>query len=170
MREVTDRDNRNRALLVVGVVVLVLAVVFGVVLPDRADEQRQLAETHAQIRKGIAQFRTEQYELSAQTLGNIPEERVDDWHVPYYLGSALVQLKDYENGAARLEEALALNPQNENILFALGVAYFKLGNLGLSKAYFASVIEINPGNEEARGLMDIMAKLERQSSAPAEPE
>ena len=170
MREVTDRDNRNRALLVVGVVVLVLAVVFGVVLPDRAEEQRQLAETHAQIRKGIEQFRAEQYELSAETLGSIPAERVDDWHVPYYLGSALVQLKDYENGAARLEEALALNPQNENILFALGVAYFKLGNLGLSKAYFASVIEINPGNEEARGLMDIMAKLERQSSAPAEPE
>ena len=157
-------------LIASGVLVVALAIVFGVVLPDRAAEQRQLAETHAQIREGIAQFRAEQYELSVQTLGNIPEERVDDWHVPYYLGSALVQLKDYENGAARLEEALALNPRNVNILFALGVAYFKLGKLGLSKAYFASVIEIDPNHEEARGLMDIMAKLERQSSAPAESE
>jgi Flp pilus assembly protein TadD len=151
MRDVIDRDNRNRALIAAGVVVVALAIVFGLVLPERADEQRRLAETHAQIREGIAQFRAEQYELSAQTLGSIPEDRVDDWHVPYYLGSALVQLKDYENGAARLEQALVLNPENENILFALGVAYFKLG-------------------EEARGLMDIMAKLERQSSAPAESE
>ena len=166
----TDRGNRNRVLIAVGAVVVALAVVFGVVLPDRAEKQRQLAETHAQIREGIAQFRAEQYELSVQTLGSIPEEQVDDWHVPYYLGSALVQLKDYENGAARLEQALALDPQNENILFALGVAYFKLGNLGLSKAYFASVIEIDPNHQEARGLMDIMAKLERQSSVPAESE
>lgn len=157
-------------LLVVVVVVIALAVVFGVVLPDRADEQRQLAETHAQIREGIAQFRAEQYELSVQTLSSIPEERVDDWHIPYYLGSALIQLKDYENGAARLEEALVLNPQNENILFALGVAYFKQGKLDLSKAYFASVVEIDPNHEEAKGLMDIMAKLERQSSAPADSE
>jgi tetratricopeptide (TPR) repeat protein len=157
-------------LIVGGVLVVALAIVLGVVLPHRAEKQRQVAETHAQIREGIAQFRAEQFELSAQTLGNIPEDRVDDWHVPYYLGSALVQLKDYENGAARLEQALTLDPQNENILFALGVAYFKLGNLDLSKAYFASVIEINPGNEEARGLMDIMARLERQSSPPAESE
>jgi tetratricopeptide (TPR) repeat protein len=170
MRKVTDRDSRNRALITVGIVVVALAIVFGVVLPDRAENQGQLAETHAQIRDGIEQFRAEQYELSVQTLGSIPEERVDDWHVPYYLGSALVQLKDYENGAARLEQALALDPRNENVLFALGVAYFKLGNLGLSKAYFAKVIEINPNHEEARGLMDIMAKLERQSSAPTESE
>ena len=55
-------------------------------------------------------------------------------------------------------------------MFALGVAYFKLGNLALSKAYFAAVLQINPGNEEAKGLMDIMARLERQSNAAAEPE
>lgn len=170
MRQVTDRGNGKRALIGVGILVLALAIVFGVVLPERAEKQRQLAEMHAQIREGIAQFRAEQFELSAQTLGSIPEDRIDDWHVPYYLGSALVQLKDYENGAAHLEQALTLDPRNENILFALGVAYFKLGNLALSKAYFATVIEIDPTHEEARGLMDIMARLERQSSAPAESE
>lgn len=170
MREVTDRENRNRSLLTLGGVVLAVAAVFGVLLLDRADEQASLAETHAQIRAGIEQFRAEQYELSAQTLGSIPEDRVDDWHVPYYLGSALIQLKDYENGAARLEQALLLDPRNVNILFALGVAYFKMGNLALSKAYFASVIEIEPNHEEAKGLMDIMAKLERQSGAPADSE
>jgi hypothetical protein len=39
--------------------------------------------------------------------------------------------------------------------------YYKLGNLSLSKAYFASVLKIDPGHEEAKGLMDIMAGLER---------
>ena len=149
-------------------VAVLTGVILGAVLLDRADERNQLAEMHAKINEGIAQFRAEQYELSVQTLGSIPEEHVDDWHVPYYLGSALIQLQDYEDGAARLEAALALNPENENILFALGVVYYKLGNLGLSKAYFASVVEMQPSHEEAKGLLDIMAKLERQSTAPAE--
>ena len=71
-------------------------------------------------------------------------------------------LKDYESAAPILEQALQLNPQKTEILFELGVVYFKLGNLALSKAYFASVVEIDPSNEEAKGLMDIMANLERQ--------
>ena len=81
-------------------------------------------------------------------------------------------LKNYPAAAPLLEEALALNPQETQILFELGVVYFKLGNLGLSKAYFEAVVEIDPTNEDARGLMDIMANLERQSdleNAPPEP-
>jgi hypothetical protein len=50
------------------------------------------------------------------------------------------------------------------------VAYFKLGNLKLAKGYFASVLEINPNDEQAKGLMDIMAKLERNSVAEADEE
>ena len=43
-----------------------------------------------------------------------------------------------------------------------------MGNLAMSKAYFAQVLEIDPTDEEARGLMDIMANLERmQQDAPA---
>ena len=80
------------------------------------------------------------------------------------MGSALIKLKDYESGAMRLEEALALNNNEKNILFALGVVYYKLGNLSLSKAYFAAVLEIDPGHEEAKGLMDIMARSGAASS------
>ena len=54
-----------------------------------------------------------------------------------------------------------MNPGEADIPFALGVAYFKLGNLALAKGYFASVVEIDPGHEEARGLVDAMANLER---------
>jgi tetratricopeptide (TPR) repeat protein len=157
----TGRDNKNRTWLVVSLGVIVVALVIGANSIYRIEQRRQLGDVHALIDEGIAQFRAEQYELSAQTLGSIPEDLIEDWHIPYYLGSALIQLKDYEKGAARLEEALALNPTDKNALFALGVAYYKLGNLSLSKAYFASVLEIDPSHEEAKGLMDIMASLER---------
>ena len=165
----TARESRNRTYLVVGVSAIVLALIVGANSYYRAEQRRQLADVHALIDEGIAQFRAEQYELSAQTLGSIPEDLVQDWHIPYYLGSALIQLKDYEKGAAQLEAALALNPSDKNALFALGVAYYKLGNLSLSKAYFAAVIEIDPSHEEAKGLMDIMSKLERyQTQGDAE--
>ena len=157
----TARDGRNRTLLLASVGVIVVALIMGASLFYRAEQRTQLGDVHALIDEGIAQFRAEQYELSVQTLGSIPENSTQDWHVPYYLGSALIQLKDYEKGAVKLEEALALNPSKKNVLFALGVAYYKLGNLSLSKAYFAAVLEIDPGHEEAKGLMDIMARLER---------
>ena len=157
----TGRDSRNRILLIAGAGVLAVALIAGANSFYRMEQQQQLGDAHAVINEGIAQFRAEQYEQSVQTLGSIPDGLIEDWHVPYYLGSALIQLKDYEKGAVHLEEALALNPSDKNILFALGVAYYKLGNLSLSKAYFAAVIEIDPSHEEAKGLMDIMARLER---------
>ena len=72
-----------------------------------------------------------------------------------------MMLKDYEPAVIHLEQALTLDNKNIAILYALGVAYFKLGNLKLARGYFASVLEINPNDEQAKGLMDIMAKLER---------
>lgn len=157
--------GRNGTLLGIFIGLLVVALIIGASYMYRVEQRSQFADVNSLMAQGIAHFRAENYELSVQTLGSIPRELVDDWHIPYYLGSALIQLKDYEKGAARLEEALVLNPSDKNILFALGVAYFKLGNLSLSKAYFSSVLEVDPGNEEAKGLMDIMARLERRSVA-----
>jgi tetratricopeptide (TPR) repeat protein len=108
-------------------------------------------------------FRTNKFAESLEVLQGIPEGVLDDWHLPYYTATAMVMLKDYESAVPELEKALALNPQETVILFELGVVYYKLGKLALSKGYFASVVEIDPSNEEARGLMDIMANLERQT-------
>jgi tetratricopeptide (TPR) repeat protein len=156
-------DSRQRALLFASAGVAALALVLATVyLVHRMEREREIGDVRAVVAEGIAQFRAEQYELSLETLGSIPEHLVTDWHIPYYQGSALVQLKEYRKGADYLESALALNPNEENVLFALGVVYFKLGNLALSKAYFAAVLDVNPGHEEAKGLMDVMASLERQ--------
>ena len=45
-----------------------------------------------------------------------------------------------------------------------------MGNLKLARGYFASVLAINPNDEQAKGLMDIMAKLERSSVAEGDEE
>jgi tetratricopeptide (TPR) repeat protein len=127
------------------------------------NKEKQVTEQQAiaSLDQGIALFREKKYAESLEILQSIPDGVIDDWHLPYYTATALVMLKDYQPAALKLEEALVLNPQETAILFELGVVYFKLGNLGLSKGYFAAVIEIDPGNEEAKGLMDIMANLER---------
>ena len=160
----------SRNLLVASIGLVLVAVVVAANYVYRIEQQRQVGDVHLLVDEGIAQFRAEQYELSLQTLGSIPEDSVEDWHIPYYMGTALIKLKDYQPAAVQLEKALVLNGKEKNILFALGVVYYKLGKLSLSKAYFALVLEIDPGHEEAKGLMDIMANLERIQPGVANPE
>ena len=128
------------------------------------NENKQVTEQQAlaSLDQGIALFREKKYEESLEVLQAIPDGVLQDWHLPYYMATAHVMLKDYKSAAPILEKALVLNPEETQILFELGVVYYKLGKLGLSKGYFASVLEIDPSNEEAKGLMEIMANLERQ--------
>lgn len=159
----TNPEKKSRKPLFGGIGLVLIVAGVAIIYMYQVEQQRQAAfDAHGQIDTGMAQFYAGQYELSLQTLGSIPASSIEDWHIPYYKGSSHIQLKDYASGAALLEEALALNPVEKNILFGLGVAYYKLGNLSLSKAYFASVLEVDPTHEEAKGLMDIMASLERQ--------
>ena len=148
-------------LFVLALFVTILAV--GGLL-NKYHTQKQEVEQRALITldRGISLFREGKYAESLTELQSIPDGVLQDWHLPYYTASAHVMLKDYPPAVAKLEDALTLNPQETRILFELGVVHFKLGNLGLSKGYFASVVEIDPTNEEAKGLMDIMANLERQ--------
>ena len=88
----------------------------------------------------------------------------------YHQGSELILSKDYEAAADKLEQALVLNKEDIGTLYALGVVYYKLGNLKLAKGYFAAMLEINPNDETAKGLMDIMAGLERNSVTEPEQE
>ena len=126
---------------------------------DYTASQEQHYETALQ--SGINAFNAKNYTQAIGELQQVPSAYGAGWHARYYEGSAHILLKDYEAAAPLLEEALSLNPANTRIMHALGVTYFKLGKLGLSKGYFAQVLEIDPTDAEARGLMDIMANLER---------
>jgi Flp pilus assembly protein TadD len=152
----------------IGLLVIV-SVVFGVYRYELT-RQEQVAEARVQLETGIWQFNNKDYEAALQTLRAIPKGTVEDWRKLYYEGAALVQLRNYEEATAVLEEAWSLNQTEEDIPFALAVAYFKQGNLQLAKGYFHAVIQINPQNADAKGLMDIMASLERMQPGAAETE
>ncbi len=154
--------TKVRKLLVAGFGLVLIAAVVAAAYEYRIERQRQVEEAAVLLLEGIAQFHQEQYETALETLHSIPQGAIEDWRISYYTGATLIKLQDYAAAAVSLEEALTLNSKEEDIPFALGIVYYKLGNLSLSKSYFHSVLEIDPGHEEAKGLMDIMAKMERQ--------
>ena len=100
----------------------------------------------------------------------VQQNDVEQAEALYHQGSELILSKDYEAAADKLEQALVLSKEDTGTLYALGVVYYKLGNLKLAKGYFAAMLEINPNDETAKGLMDIMAGLERKSATEPEKE
>ena len=127
-----------------------------------AVKEQRLERQRAALDAGIEALENQQYDSAVSHFRSVPSSHPDAWQARHLEGSARIMLKDYARAVPLLEEALALNPTHTRTLHALGVAHFKLGNLAMSKAYFAQVLEIDPADEEARGLMDIMASLERQ--------
>lgn len=162
--------TKTRKLIFSAVALVFLAAVVVGFYRYQLERQRQGEEALALIEAGIAQFQQNQYESAVETFRSIPEGATKDWRPPYYVGAALIQLRDFEAAVVSLEEALSLNDEEERIPFALGVAYFKLGELSLSKGYFHAVLKINPNNADAKGLMDIMANLERNQPPAAPPD
>ena len=138
----------------------IIAIVFGVYQYE-VKRQQQIDEARTQVEIGIMLFKQKDYQGALDTLRATPDVGIQDWRNLYYQGASLVQLKNYEEAVVALEEAWSLNQAEEDIPFALAVAYFKLGNLALAKSYFHAVIKLNPENADAKGLMDIMANLER---------
>jgi tetratricopeptide (TPR) repeat protein len=159
---VTEPKTRTRSLLIAAVATVLVVVVGVTIYAGRMAQGERAKEAERQMEEGIAQFHQKQYEQSLATLGAIPEDVFRHWRVHYYKGSALINLKDFSSAATELEQALELKPDEPRVLFALGVVYYRLNNPSVSKAYFGKVLEIEPGNEDARGLMDIMATIERQ--------
>jgi len=123
--------------------------------------QERQAQQQAALEAGIEAFKQNQYDLAVSEFRAVPSAHPEGWQARYLEGSAQIMRKDYARAVPLLEEALALNPTHTRTMHALGVAHYKLGHLSLSKAYFAAVLDVDPGNEEAKGLMDIMSGLER---------
>jgi Flp pilus assembly protein TadD len=161
----TEQGAKPNNFLIAGITLALVVAIIAWIYIDRMgdlEKGRQAEEATLLINQGIEQFQQKQYQQSLETLGGISEDVHQDWHINYYRGSSLIMLKDYEPAAVELEKALALNGEESVILYALGVVYYKLGNLSLSKAHFGKVLEVDPGNEDARGLMDIVANMERK--------
>ena len=144
------------------VIAIAAALWFFALQPEREAVSYSSAELLAD---GIGHFERKEYDLALDVLRQVPEDNAWSAQARYYEGSSYLMLKDYEAAAASLEAALVHDPQNMGALYALGVVWYKLGDISLAKGYFAAVLEINPNDEQAKGLMDIMARLERRSDA-----
>jgi tetratricopeptide (TPR) repeat protein len=157
--------------IVFGLVVLMTLVsVVLLVNNERQEREQQILEATIALERAIDAFEANNFAQSLKFLDSIGESLSNDYRVPFYRGRALIQLKEYEKAVTELEKAFSLNKQVDRIPFALGVLYFKLGNLTLSKGYFHAALQINPANEEAKGLMDKMAALERIQPGEEEAE
>lgn len=159
--------TKNKRISFIALSLLVALVMSGLFYLHNENRQATEQQALASLDQGIALFREKQYPEALDMLQGIPNGVITDWHLPYYMASTHVMLKNFESAAPLLEQALVLNPDETQILFELGVVYYKLGKISLSKSYFASVVELDPTNTDAKGLMDIMVNLERKD--PSQP-
>lgn len=142
---------------------LLVVAVAGFMYMERIDRVRE--EGNDFFNQGVALYHEKRFEESIAALEQVPQAYEYDWRLPYYKASALTQMKEFESAAEFLEEARAMNGDETRILYALGVVYYKLGQLALSRAHFAAVVEIDPAHEHAKGMVDIIARLEREQSS-----
>jgi tetratricopeptide (TPR) repeat protein len=170
--------RKQRNILAAGIAVLaVAAIAYWIVVQQPAQQAETARIEQALLASGIRLYRGGEFEKALQVFERIQGESDRAAKARYYQGNAYMQLKDFASAAQQLEESLALNDHDADTRFALGVVYFKLGKLPIARAYFASVLAIEPETDEARekmedaaGLMDIIASLERQQpAADAEP-
>jgi tetratricopeptide (TPR) repeat protein len=158
--------KKNSTIMLVSLGLLLAAIATAFIYWNLLEKSTETGQHAVLLEQGIALYKQKKYTEAIQELEKIPEKPGKDWRVPYYLGSAGIMLGNNQEAVVSLEQALTLAPQEVGVLYALGVAYYKLGNYKLSKGYFTAVLEINPADEHAKGLMDIMAKLDMQSNEP----
>jgi tetratricopeptide (TPR) repeat protein len=162
--------RRYRNMIIGSVVVILLVSIAGWVYIEQSNLQRVSEQAKQSLDSGISLFEQEKYPEALNVLESIPSGTSSGWWARYYQGSAHIMLKDYPVAVTYLEQAFALNPTEPRIMHALGVAYFKAGNFKLAKAYYAAVLEIDPDDEEAKGLIDIMVKFEKRQSGKTKSE
>ena len=160
--------SRRSNILLALAVIAVAAGVAGLVVLEQSRE-RQASEAEDLLSTGVRLFEEKQYEEALGVLERVPPGSPQEARAWYYRGSVYMMQEDYETAAHFLEHSLALDNRNTGTLYALGVAWYKLGKLKLARSYFAAVLEIDPNDEHAKGLMDIMTNLDRESAGSSEP-
>ena len=161
------KDKLNVILISGAGALLILSVALWFLVPQ-PNQQNDAIKVEELLQSGIKLFKGKKYNETLETLALIPSGSPQEAKARYYQGSVHIMLKDFESAAGYLEQALTLNSKDVGVLYSLGVTYYKLGNVKLAKSYFTSVLEINPNDEQAKGLFDIMAKLERNSTPETE--
>ncbi len=78
-------------------------------------------------------------------------EFAEGWHAR---ATAFYQAGLYGPALDALERALALNPNNFNAIFGLGVMFQEFGDLERAVRAYAQVLELHPHHENAKAAME----------------
>lgn len=167
-------SKKNTVIAGAGLLAVIAVVLWLAVGPTNWQIDEQQAERA--LSSGISLFDQDKFKEAIEVLQQVPAGSVQESRARYYEGSAHMMLGDYETAIEKLQEAQGRTPSDPPTLFALGVASYKLGNIKLARGYFNSVLAINPMDEheqdlwdQARGLVDIMARLDRDPDSVAPP-
>lgn len=152
-----------------------LAVTVSWLFLSRAGLSIDEQQAEEALRSGIELFGQRDYQAAIESLGEVPEGSQFESTAKYYEGSAQLMLRNLDAAIDILQQAHLLAPEDPHILYALGVASFRIGNMRLAKGYFTSVLNIPPVDEndrelhkQAKGLMDTLAIMERRQAEEAE--
>lgn len=149
------------ALGVTGLVVLgIVLIVASVIVPSR---QERLETARIFLERGIHLYQQGAYEAAQADFAKAQESDPEEWRAPFYRGIIHIHRADFSQAITHLEHAFSLDPTQPKTANALGVAYFKLGKLDLAKGYFSTSLELDPGNDDTRAMVETMARLQRRA-------
>lgn len=111
----------------------------------------------------LGQIRTEkeQWSDAIDLLQRANKIRGNDPDILRRLGWALFHGGQKPQGVVTLERALNLDSDNTLVLCDLGVVYLELKNFAKSKALFARVLQLDPGNIRAEECLVAVERLEK---------
>lgn len=84
------------------------------------------------------------------------------WGAYFYLGNISFVQNRYGEAIPLFEKVLTLNPDFPEAYNALGIIYYKVGKLDLSRAYFEASLKLHD-NPQVKGLLDLVIQLQKRS-------
>jgi len=148
------------------IVVTVSVLIFWFIeVQNRHRDNLQLAQIH--LDHGVQLHVQKKYQLAKKKLIQATRADPKSWKAFFYLGAGNFELKRYDAAIPFLERALFLAPTEQKIYKMLGVIYYKLGQLDMARGYFTSYFELDLNNKDARGMIEMIAKLQRSTALAA---
>ncbi|MEE9910935.1 MAG: tetratricopeptide repeat protein [Deltaproteobacteria bacterium] len=75
------------------------------------------------------------------------------------LGSLYGQEKDYDRAVECFEKLFADNPQDQQLAYGIGYAYFQAGRLDMAEKYLTAAIDLNRATQLAETAMELLRDI-----------
>lgn len=133
---------------------------------SRRNNLNKIAQVH--LERGIQLHQQKAYLPAKRMLLHALKADPGSWQAFFYLGAGNYELKRYSAAIPFLERALTLAPEEQEIYKMMGVVYYKLSKLDMARGYFTAYFELDPDEMDARGMVEMIAKLQRSTTLAAQ--